>query len=87
MFGAWGFLFVFFFDEQRAAFTSISPVKGLRIKKNHEREEPIKRDDLTIKQKLSDTKLSLSRTHTHTRSPICLVPITHLHGARRMAHF
>lgn len=47
----------------------------------------MKRDDLTIKQKLSDTKLLLSHTHMHMRSPICLVPITHLHRARRMAHF
>lgn len=85
--GLWAFLFVSFFNGQCTAFPSTSRAKDLRIKRNRGLEDPIKSDDPTMKQELSDAKLFLSDTHMHTQSPICLVPITHLHGARRMAGF
>lgn len=94
MFGAWAFLFVCFLHWQtvrmlwRLLLQQKLHVKKIIVikKKNHKWEDPFKRD-LTIKQNLSDTKLPLFHTHKHTRHPICWLPISHLHGARRMAHF
>lgn len=73
------FFFVCLFSSLRSsayAFTSASPAKVVCIKKKkrktnkkHSSEQILwKRDDVTLRQKLSDTGLPLSRTQAHTAS-------------------
>lgn len=85
MFGGSSLFVCLFSPFSSPPFSIYSSRESLTYLKNHEREDPAERAAVTIKQKLSDTKVPLSGRHMHTRSPICRVPITHLHGARRMA--